>query len=172
MTSTPERSIDHAKEGRAVTFASIEEAFVRYGTPVGNLELLRRIAADVGPAGIIGFRTYFKIERSAGGPALEVHDGYTTGFRSESDAARLAGDRPRWPSRRFRGAWGITHYETRERPLADRAKRPAGSRASGSRTSAPRATAARSGASEPREGQVCMSCFQVMPLTGICPNCG
>ncbi|GAA1743110.1 hypothetical protein [Microbacterium paludicola] len=166
-TVTPERSVDHAKEGRAVTFASIEEAFVRYGTPVGNLELLRRIAADAGPSAFVGFRTYFKIERVAGGPALEVHDGYTTGFRSEADAQRLAGDRPRWPSRRFRGAWGITHYETRERPLADRAKRPSAPRSS----STPRATSHRSTASEPREGKVCMSCFQVMPLTGVCPNC-
>lgn len=168
MSITPERSIDHAKEGRAVTFASIEEAFVRYGTPVGNLELLRRIASEAGASAIVGFRTYFKIERAAGGPALEVHDGYTTGFRSETDAQRLAGDRPRWPSRRFRGAWGITHYETRERPLADRNKRPAARRAAAPRA----ATGPRSGATEPREGQVCMSCFQVMPLTGVCPNCG
>lgn len=168
MTITPERSIDHVKEGRAVTFASIEEAFVRYGTPVGNLELLRHIAKEVGPAAIVGFRTYFKLERSAGGPALEVHDGYTTGFRSESDAERLAPGRPRWASRRFRGAWGITHAETRERPLADRHKRPAAPRSSTPRSAA----APRSGATEPREGQVCMSCFQVMPLTGICPNCG
>ncbi|GAA3656957.1 hypothetical protein [Microbacterium marinilacus] len=168
MSSTPERSIDHAKEGRAIRFGTIDEALVRYGTPVGNLELVRGLAAAVGPAALIGFRTYFKIERSGGGPALEVHDGYTTGFRSEADAQRLAGDRPRWESRRFRGAWGVTHPETRHRPLADRPKR-----ASTSRSSAPRAAAApRSGASEPREGQVCMTCFMQMPLTGVCPNCG
>ncbi len=148
--------------------ASIEEAFVRYGTPVGNLELLRGIAQGVNASAIVGFRTYFKLERSAGGPALEVHDGYTTGFRSETDAERLAGDRPRWPSRRFRGAWGITHYETRERPLADRAKkRTAAPRTSSGTTAAPRA-----GATEPREGQICMTCFMQMPLTGVCPNCG
>jgi hypothetical protein len=168
MSSTPERSIDHAKEGRAVSFDSIEQAFVRYGTPVGNLELLRRMAAAVGPEAIVGFRTYFKLERTAGGPALEVHDGYTTGFRSESDAERLAGDRPRWPSRRFRGAWGITHYETRERPLAS--PKP---KAKVKRDSSPRTPAApRSGATEPREGQICMTCFMQMPLTGVCPNCG
>ncbi len=149
-------------------FASIEEAFVRYGTPVGNLELLRNIARGVNASAVVGFRTYFKLERSAGGPALEVHDGYTTGFRSETDAERLAGDRPRWPSRRFRGAWGITHYETRERPLADRAKK----RASAAPRVASGPAAPRSGATEPREGQICMSCFMQMPLTGVCPNCG
>ena len=168
MSSTPERSIDHAKEGRAVTLDSIEQAFVRYGTPVGNLELLRGIAAGVGEGATLhGFRTYFKIERAGGGPALEVHDGYTTGFRSESDAQRLAGDRPRWASRRFRGAWGITHFETRERPLG--AAKP--TRATAPRSSNGPATP-RSGATEPREGQVCMSCFMQMPLTGVCPNCG
>ncbi|WP_345752070.1 hypothetical protein [Microbacterium rhizophilus] len=169
MSATPERSIDHAKEGRAVSVDSIEQAFVRYGTPVGNLELLRGIAAGVGEGStLVGFRTYFKIERAGGGPALEVHDGYTTGFRSEADAERLAGDRPRWVSRRFRGAWGITHFETRERPLADRKSLPKAKRETVARTAA----APRSGATEPREGQVCMTCFMQMPLTGVCPNCG
>ena len=170
MSSTPERSIDHSKEGRAVSLDSIEQAFVRYGTPVGNLELLRGIAAGVGEGATLhGFRTYFKIERPGGGPALEVHDGYTTGFRSESDAQRLAGDRPRWISRRFRGAWGITHFETRAKPVSASAPRRAASapRAASTGTGTPR-----SGASAPMEGKICMTCFMQMPLTGVCPNCG
>ena len=157
MSASPETTIDHGREGRARRYATLDEAFQRYATPPANQALVRRIVDNADVAGFVGYRTYFKIERGSG-PALEVHAGYTNGFRSEADAVRLAGDVTRWPSRRFQGAWGVSHPD--DRPRVPAAVRRAPSRA-----------ASRTPAATEREGAVCPTCFQVMPLTGICPNC-
>lgn len=159
MPASPEVAVNAGKEGRAQRFATLDEAFQRYGTPAANQALIRRIAEGADLAGIVGFRTYFKLERRTG-PALEVHPGYTNGFRSESDAVRVAGDVDRWPSRRFQGAWGVSHPESR-------AARP-----SSSRPSAPRATRASTAAQPERVEEVCPTCFMVLPRTGVCANCG
>ncbi|GAB3275397.1 hypothetical protein [Microbacterium lacusdiani] len=162
MSASPEVAVNAGKEGRAHRFETLDEAFQRYGTPAANQALVRRIVESADVAGIVGFRTYFKLERRSG-PALEVHAGYTNGFRNESDAVRLAGDIERWPSRRFQGAWGVTHPETRPR-----AAQPASRRFPGSRVAAtPRPSAV-----PERAEAVCPTCFMVLPRTGVCDTCG
>lgn len=133
--------------------ASLDEAFQRYRTSPANQALIRRIVDSTDVAGLIGFDTFFRITRRGGGPALEVHTGYTTGFRSESDAVRRAGDAERWPSRRFRGAWGITHPDNRPAVEKRPARRPA-------RRAAPEKPEA-----------FCPTCFMVLPATGVCATC-
>ncbi|GGH50695.1 hypothetical protein [Microbacterium album] len=174
MPTTPERPIEHGKEGRARRYATLDEAFQRHGTPLANQALVRRIVESADVAGFVGYRTYFKIERGSG-PALEVHDGYTNGFRSEADAARLAGDAERWPSRRFQGAWGVTHPDAapRREPTRRRASArnaPTGNAPTGN---APTGSAPprRPSAPERPPAAVCPTCFQVLPLTGVCSTC-
>lgn len=159
MSQSPETSVDQGREGRAKRYASLDEAFQKHGTPPENQAAIRRIVEGSDVTGFLGYRTYFKIERR-GSAALEVHAGYTNGFRSESDAARLAGDLERWPSRRFHGSWGVTH------PVA-RAVRVAPAR-----SSAPRRETVRKPVVPERVAEVCPTCFMEMPLTGVCPNCG
>lgn len=162
MGATPETTVDQGREGRARRFDSLEEAFLAYGTPPLNQALVRAIVDGLDVTGFVGYRTYFRIERR-GSAALEVHPGFTNGFRSEADAARLAGGAERWPSRRFHGAWGVTHPETGRR-TAPAARRSSASKASGS--AAPRRAAAPEKAPE-----ICPTCFMVLPATGICANC-
>lgn len=161
MAASPETKIDAKKEGRAIRLGSLDEAFQRYRTPTVNQALIRRIAERAGASSLVGYRTYFRMERSSGGPALEVHPGYTNGFRSESDAARLAGDAERWSSRRFHGAWGVTHPEKGAEPVVATPARRS--------SAAPRAPRA---ARQPeRVAAVCPTCFMELPATGVCAVC-
>ena len=154
MTESPESSIDQGREGRPKRYASLDEALQRHGVPPENQAVVRRIAENADVTGYVGYRTYFKLERR-GSAALEVHAGYTNGFRSEADVQRLAGELPRWPSRRFHGAWGVTHPVARKLP-----------------TAAPKRESTRRPAAPERVAAVCPTCFMEMPLTGVCPNCG
>ena len=105
-------NIDGGKRSeRSVRLDSLDDAFARYGIPVGNRALIQGIHDNAGASRLIGFSDYFRIERRGGGPALEVHRSYTNGFRSEQDAKKSAGDAPRWPSRRLHGSWGVDHPE-------------------------------------------------------------
>ena len=157
MTETPETAdlIGARKiRERATPLATLDEAFQRYRTPFANQQLIRRIVENTDAADLVGYGSYFRVNRRGGGPALEVHVGYTTGFRSEEDAIRRAGDVERWPSRRLHGAWGVTHPENRARTQTRTApRRPA-------RPSAPE-----------KPEPICMTCFMVLPSTGICATC-
>ncbi|WP_110588123.1 hypothetical protein [Microbacterium suaedae] len=165
MNETPETA-DRARtqkgRERSTPLASLDEAFRQYRTPPANQVLIRRIVDNTDVAELIGFGTYFRVNRRGGGPALEVHAGYTTGFRSESDAVRRAGEVERWPSRRFQGAWGITHPEAEavvEKKPARRSPRQA----------SPRQPARPSAPEKPEP--ICPTCFMVLPSTGICDTC-
>ncbi|OCG72842.1 hypothetical protein [Microbacterium sediminis] len=157
MTRSPEPADSARKNpGRATRYASLDEAFERHGTPAANQELIRRIVDGIDAAGFVGFSTHFRIERRGGSPALEVHPGYTNGFRTEQEIVRRLGETvERWPSRRFHGAWGVTH------PVA----RPAAP------APAPRAPRARRSSEPEAPPKVCPTCFMVLPMSGVCQNC-
>lgn len=156
---------------RAVRLPGLAEAFERYATPVGNRALIQRIYDNTDVDAIVGFGDYFQLKRRGGYPALEVHPGYTNGFRTEQDVLRRAGDdAPRWPSRRFHGAWGIDH------PVDGASVRGAGSAATSRRatgrvagSSAAAAPSRRSETEKPKP--VCETCFLELPATGVCDAC-
>ncbi|MGO1768393.1 MAG: hypothetical protein ACTHZX_00455 [Microbacterium sp.] len=154
--------IGQKKAGRAIRIPSLDEAFERYGIPVANRDLIRTIYANTDTDGIVGFADFFQLKRRGGHPALEVHAGYTNGFRSEQDAIRRAGEVPRWPSRRFHGAWGVDH------PVDRPARGSSPSRGSSRAESAPRRRAA---SPPPAPAPVCPTCFLELPASGVCPNC-
>jgi len=157
VTRSPEPA-DSARRnpGRATRYASLDEAFERHGTPPANRELVRRIVDGIDAAGFVGYATHFRIERRGGSPALEVHPGYTNGFRTEQEIVRRLGeDVERWPSRRFHGAWGVTHPVSAPAPAS-----PSPRAARAPRTARPEAPP-----------KVCPTCFMVLPTSGVCPNC-
>lgn len=157
MTRSPEPADSARKnEGRATRYASLDEAFERHGTPAANRDLIRRIAEGIDAAGFVGYTTHFRIVRRGGSPALEVHPGYTNGFRTEQEIVRRLGDDvERWPSRRFHGAWGVTHPVIA--PVTEVAPKRAPRAAPSSQPEAP--------------PKVCPTCFMVLPMSGVCQNC-
>ncbi|WP_221584739.1 hypothetical protein [Microbacterium sp. G2-8] len=165
MNETPEtadRARTQKSRERPTSLASLEEAFQRYRTPSANQALIRRIVESTDVAELIGFGSWFRVTRRGGGPGLEVHAGYTTGFRSESDAVRRAGDVERWPSRRFQGAWGVTHPDSG--PIVEQKPARRGTRQGTTRPPA------RPSVPEKPEA-ICPTCFMVLPSTGICDTC-
>ena len=160
MTRSPEPADSTRKnEGRATRYATLDEAFRRHGTPAANQELIRRIVDGIDAAGFVGYSTYFRVERRGGSPALEVHPGYTNGFRTEQEIVRRLGDEvERWPSRRFHGAWGVTHPVAA--PVLASGPKRAPRAARGPRASEPEAPP-----------KVCDTCFMVLPMSGVCQNC-
>ncbi|WP_156761577.1 hypothetical protein [Microbacterium karelineae] len=170
MNETPETA-DRARtqkgRERSTPLASLDEAFRRYRTPPANQVLIRRIVESTDVASLVGFDTYFRVNRRGGGPALEVHAGYTNGFRSESDVMRRAGETERWPSRRFQGAWGVTHPEAA--PVVEKKPARRSPRQSAPRQSAPRPSARQAAPERPEA--ICPTCFMVLPATGICDTC-
>ena len=163
---------------RAVRISSLTEAFEKYATPTGNRDLIRALYDATDVEQIVGFGDYFQFKRRGGYPALDVHPGYTNGFRNEQDVVRRVGDDvPRWQSRRFHGAWGIDH------PIDGAPARAASAKSSGSKAprapKAPKRVPGASGVAAPAARKVepekpkpiCMTCFLELPSTGICSNC-
>lgn len=162
MTRSPEPADStRKKEGRATRYASLDEAFRAHGTPPANQALIRRIVEGIDAAGYVGYSTHFRIERRGGSPALEVHPGYTNGFRTEQEIIRRLGpDVERWPSRRFHGAWGVSHPAAAPQPPASRRSAAPARSSRSPRASAPEVAPA-----------VCPTCFMVLPVSGVCQNC-
>jgi hypothetical protein len=157
VTRSPEPADSARKNpGRATRYASLDEAFERHGTPAQNRDLIRRIVEGIDAAGFLGYATHFRVERRGGSPALEVHPGYTNGFRTEQEIVRHLGEGvERWPSRRFHGAWGVSHPVAVRVPAAPSKRAPRAAR-----TSEPEAPP-----------KVCPTCFMVLPMSGVCQNC-
>lgn len=162
-TADSSRSKRKNAGARAVRLTDLDEAFERYATPMANRDLIRAIYDSTDVDGIVGFGDYFQFKRRGGYPALEVHPGYTNGFRTEQDVTRRAGDSvPRWPSRRFHGAWGIDH------PVDGGKSTARSTRTAGSATKRP----SRKAPAVPEKPKpVCMTCFLELPSTGVCSSC-
>ena len=168
---------------RAVRLASLDEAFEKYSTPMGNREFIRALynATDVDQ--IVGYGDYFQFKRRGPNPAQDIHPGYGNGYRDEHDVARrVSDDVPRWQSRRFHGALGIDlpvdgGAATRRIPASKRT--PAGPKAP-KEPRAPKAPKRVPGSSAPAVASVkaapapekpkpiCMECFLELPSSGIC----
>lgn len=128
-------------------YASLAEAFQDRGTRPENQAFIREFLKNVDVAGFYRRGNYIKVTRHSGGPALQIHEGYTNGFRSAEDVIATAGDVDRWESRRVRHTWGITHPthgSARGGDLQRQAR---------------------------REGGQCPTCGDVLPLSGVCNWC-
>lgn len=91
-------------------YPSLQQALTAREIPVENHALIRRICEHLGINRFEERVGYIKAVRPDDGPALEIHYGYTNGFRSEREARDAVGDeRSPWASERGTGQWGVTH---------------------------------------------------------------
>lgn len=130
-------------------YRSLEEALIDRHIPVENRDFIRRALRSVDVAEYVDRGGCIKVIRRDGGPAIEIHYGYTNGFRSEEEILAAVGDVDRWISRRGRGMWGVSHPENKLRD---------GSGVGSARQ-------------DRREYGVCPTCWQTLPATRVCGNC-
>lgn len=155
MTDAPEtdedqddQETDEAGPDVGPGYDTIDAAFGDWSTSVANQVFLRRLLAGIDVQRYVLRRGYLKVVRASGEPALQVHLGYTNGFRSaEEIAGAVDGVKP-WISQRRRDTWGVTHPDH------------GSSRGEGERRA------------EVRDGGRCPTCGDVMPMTGVCDFCG
>ncbi len=92
------------------TFTSLASAMAAKEYPPENYALIARFCEYIGIERYEDRGGYIKAVRPGGGPALEIHYGWTSGFRSEAEvAAAVDGDAPYWTSDRGTALWGIEH---------------------------------------------------------------
>ncbi|KQO98511.1 hypothetical protein ASF30_10645 [Leifsonia sp. Leaf264] len=130
-------------------YGTLQEAFQQHRRSFANQQFLAPIAEKFDAAGYSGRSAYIKVSRRDGGPALEIHAGYTNGFASEDEIVRIFGDVERWHSGRGTGLWGVTHPDH----------------------GSPRNGTGRS-TKDKRYGGECPTCGAVLPLSGTCDFCG
>lgn len=128
-------------------WATISQAFRAYQFPSENLPLVQRIMDRVRVDYYEGTQSYIKAIRRDGARTLTVHYGYTSGFETEADAVKAAGDVDR---ELFDSRWRINH------PLNDVG---AHHRGSGS-------------APDKQPASICPTCFMELPVSGVCDSCG
>ena len=107
-----EQPDDTKKAGRIMgerTIESLGQAFREYRTPFENQQFIQRFVAGLDVARLARYAGHFRIERTSGGPALQVHFGSTIGFLSEDEIRALLGDMSRFPSKDLPGYWGVEH---------------------------------------------------------------
>ncbi len=146
--SPEELEIDDANDSSERRYGSLSEAFNDMKFDLDNQAFIRRFAESLDVEGIYGRSGYLKLVRVSEGPALQVHRGYTNGFRSEEEIRHLLPDAHVWRSQRIKGTFGVTHPV--HGPM----------RGDGSR------------ARKPVPQKPCPNCGDLMPLSGICDNCG
>ncbi len=129
-------------------YPSLHAALHAQRTPAENQSFIERMLEPIPTTAYIQRADYIKVVRADSGPALEIHYGWSSGFRTEEEAVAAAGGEAHWPSARGDGLWGVDH------PVR------------GHRTS--EAWAAHAGQ---RDYGSCSSCFQVLPATGVCASC-
>ncbi|GGA64086.1 hypothetical protein GCM10011490_13440 [Pseudoclavibacter endophyticus] len=166
-----------ASSADGTRYASLDEALAGANIPAENHEFIHSFLDSIDAIGFYQRSGYIKVVRRSHGPALQIHPGYTTGFRAEIEILLTIGeDAERWQSERG-GLWGVTHPARGSGP-APRAAGPgaSGARGRGAGASAPAAasgpSARPSRAAEPRDHGVCDSCFMALPATGVCDTCG
>lgn len=128
-------------------YASLDAAFAHQRTPLANQALVRRLLAGVEVKQYLDGKSHIKVTRVSGGPAIQVHFGYSNGFISEDEIIRNAGDVDRWPSGRGTGMWGVSHPENRLRSGAGKRER------------------------RNREHGTCPDCGLQLPASGTCGTC-
>lgn len=157
-----------AADGTNRRFASLDEALTEFRMPAENRAFVEQYLGLVDPIGYYGRSGYIKVIRRDGGPAIQIHVGYATGFRTESELKLTVADADIWESDRGAGLWGVTH------PVGQRGRESAGSRvAGGGRVASPRRAAAGGAAAAApkpveREREICMDCFEEKSYSGEC----
>ena len=89
-------------------FKSLANALAANEIPVGNHALINKFCEYIG-IDRYEDRGYIKAVRADGGPALQIHYGWTNGFQSEAEVLAAVGEAPFWPSERGTGLWGVSH---------------------------------------------------------------
>lgn len=144
-------------EGISRRYATLAEALAAFRMPPENHEFIEKYLSLVDPIGYYGRSGYIKVIRRDGGPAVQIHTGYATGFQAEAELRLTVGEAEIWESDRGKGLWGVTH------PVAQRTRESGAGRASGA---SPRPAAA----VEPQH-EICMECFEEKSFSGNCA-CG
>lgn len=130
-------------------YSTLDEAFRDRNVSLANQPFIRRLLAGIDVASLHGRIGYLKVKRVGGGPSLQVHVGFTNGFRSADEIRDAVPEAAPWQSRRGTDLWGVSHPEH------------------GHRTDG----AERVGAHEPRDFGTCPTCFTTLPATGRCDLC-
>jgi hypothetical protein len=100
------------------TSDSLTAALSKARIPSKNRGFIRRFTKAVGIADyqvVEASKTYIKATRRDGLPDLHIYYGYTTGFTTEEEISRVAGDAVRGTSSR-KGTLYVEHPETKVRP--------------------------------------------------------
>lgn len=125
---------------------SLTELLAKSKITVENHAIIRRLTNAIGVAGYCQRSGYIQAVRRDGGPDLWIHYGYTSGFTSEDEVVRVAGNVDRDPSTRRAEVWLVWH--------------PTNGKHSG--TTRSRNTR--------REAPFC-DCGMQLSVTGVCGNC-
>ena len=118
-----------------------------------NFAFIRRLTNEVGITSYqvvdLSDRSYVEAARRDGLPALHIYWGYTTGFTTQEEAARIGvGLAATGPSGRPKGTWYVTHPVNNVRVGGEVVRKVK------------------------REGGICQKgCGEQLPLTGVCGNC-
>jgi hypothetical protein len=125
---------------------ALAKAFI----PTENHEFIQRFTTAIG---IIEYRSvesadkpYVKATRRDGSPDLHIYYGYTTGFLSEEEIVRVAGDGAGRKPTSPKGTWYVEHPTNQVRPGSARSR------------------------DVRREAGFC-GCGLQLSLTGVCVNC-
>ncbi|QVI26768.1 hypothetical protein MN2019_21235 [Mycolicibacterium neoaurum] len=130
---------------------SLTSALAKARVPAANHDFIRRFASAIGIAryeamAVDTTKPYVLATRHDGLPPLHIHYGFTSGFATEEEVVRAAGnDVTRAPSSR-KGTWYVAHPVNEIRPRGERAK------------------------DVRREARFC-SCGMQLSLTGNCDYC-
>ena len=146
-----------AAEGTSRRYASLAEALDAFRMPEANRAFVEQYLGLVDPIGFYGRSGYIKVIRRDGGPAIQIHAGYATGFQSESELRLTVGEGAEvWESDRGTGLWGVTH------PVAQRGRESGSGRSTGA------ASRAAKPATAEIEREICMDCFEEKSFSGQC----
>lgn len=149
-----------AEERGTRRYASLDDALAGFRMPAGNHEFIKKYLVAIDPIGFYPRGGYIKVIRRDGGPAVQIHTGYATGFQSEAELRLTVGDEAEvWESDRGTGLWGVTHPNSQR----ERARGATGSSSAPSPAEAKRAVPV----AEP-ERELCLECFELRSLTGQC----
>lgn len=127
-------------------YASLDQALQAHGVPASNHEFIRRFVEKLDVIGLYGRSGYIKAVRRSHGPAIQIHSGYSTGFRSEMEILLVLGEVECAEGKR---GWTVTHPGQKKQET----------------------TSGKTIKQREFEYPICMDCFMTLPATGNCDNC-
>ncbi|WP_298945015.1 hypothetical protein [uncultured Microbacterium sp.] len=148
MSDHPEHVDDEPTDADETPYPSLDAAFSHQQTPLENRAFIRNLLAEIDVAGYYDRGNYIKVTRAQGGYAIQLHYGYSNGFRGEAEITRGVGDVDRWRSGRGINLWGVSHPENKLRSAGTMENK-----------------------SEKREWGFCPICGLKLPASARCDNC-